>query len=309
MNEGIISTRATNIKKKGNHGIALHLALICGITALVVLCIIYPFLHGEYDGWAVPLSTMAQVFGVFGLMPALIGVLWFVYEVRKRARQKSNLPTKNRRYSFVLASVIAFSIVVVPVSLVAIATIGISIGFLILVLWLYMVLKLISKLKLLKNTESKGFNPVPLYLILIPVATLFFQLTFASFFTEFSSNKAIAQSVTLINDIEKYHARNGCYPSSLLAVWNDYTSSVVGIEGYHYEPNGEAYNLFFEQPRFLLDNIGTREFVVYNPRDEQTMISHDGWILLLTPEEIRTSQGWYAVHNAALPHWKYFWFD
>lgn len=304
-----ISTGTMNTKRRGNNGIALHLALISGITALVVLCIIYPFLPGEYDGYAVALSTMAQVLGAFGLLPALIGVLWFVYEVRKRARQKSILQTKARRYSFVLASVIAFSIVVASVALVAIATIGISIGLLVFVLWLYMVLKLIPKLKLLKNTESKGFSPVPLYLILIPVATLFFQLTFASSFTEFSRNKAMAQSVTLINDIEEYRARNGRYPSSLLAVWKDYTSSVVGIEGFHYAPNGEAYNLFFEQPRFLLDNIGAREFVVYNPRDEQTMISHDGWILLLTPEEIRASQGWYAVQNAAIPHWKYFWFD
>jgi len=304
-----INTEATNMKKRGKRGIALHLALISGIILLVILCILYPFLPGEYDGWAVPLSTIVQLFSVFGLLPALTGVLWFLYEVRKRARLKDNLPTKARRYLFGFTSVIAISIVVVSVSLAAIASIGISAGLLVFVLWLYIVSKLIPKLKLLKNTESKDFSPVPLYLILIPVATLLFQLTFASSITEFSRNRAIAQSVTLINDIEAYHARNGHYPSSLLAVWKDYTSSVVGIEGFHYEPSGEAYNLFFEQPRFLLDNIGTREFVVYNPRDEQTMISHDGWILLLTPEEIRANQGWYAVHNAAVPHWKYFWFD
>ncbi|MGI6424710.1 MAG: hypothetical protein ACOX2A_05665 [Tepidanaerobacteraceae bacterium] len=48
---------------------------------------------------------------------------------------------------------------------------------------------------------------------------------------------------------------------------------------------------------------------MYNPRDEQTMISHDGWILLLSPEEIKAHQGWYAVHDSTIPHWKYFWFD
>lgn len=81
-----ISTGTTNMKRRGNNVIASHLALISGMTALVVLCIINPFLPGEYDRYAVALSTMAQVFGAFGLLPALIGVLWFMYEVRKRAR-------------------------------------------------------------------------------------------------------------------------------------------------------------------------------------------------------------------------------
>jgi hypothetical protein len=74
-------------------------------------------------------------------------------------------------------------------------------------------------------------------------------------------------------------------------------------------PDGQAYHLFFEQPRFLFDNIGTREFVVYNKLDERFMISHASWILLMTPQELETSQGWYAVRDAPSPHWRYFWFD
>jgi hypothetical protein len=41
-----------------------------------------------------------------------------------------------------------------------------------------------------------------------------------------------------------------------------YSPSVVGIDKFHYASNDDAYNLFSEQPRFLLDNLGTREFVV-----------------------------------------------
>jgi len=122
-------------------------------------------------------------------------------------------------------------------------------------------------------------------------------------------NYAIANSAEIINDIEEYHAMHGRYPNSLQAVWKDYYPSVVGIEKFHYAPDGDAYNLFFEQPRFLFDNVGTREFVVYNKLDEHAMISHTAWILILTPEELETAQGWYAVHDAPSPHWKYFWFD
>ncbi len=287
----------------------LHLVRMGGIMALVVLCIIYPFLPGEYDSLAVALSTMAQTFGMLGLLLVPVGVLWLVYELWKRGRRKRNLPAQARRYYFALASVVASSVVAVAVSLVAFAITSLSFGFLTSALWLYIVSKLIPRLRLLKNAESENFNPVPLYLMFIPIAVLLFQLTLAAPATEFSRNYAITMSAELINDIEEYRAVHGYYPSSLLAVNEDYYPSVVGIENFHYAPNGDAFNLFFEQPRFLFDNLGTREFVVYNQLDEQVMISHTAWILILMPEELEAAQGWYAVQEASSPHWKYFWFD
>ena len=152
-------------------------------------------------------------------------------------------------------------------------------------------------------------HPAPLYLIFMPVALLLIQIALASPATEFSRNRAITNSHEFIRDIEAYRGTYGHYPVSLAAMWKDYYPDIVGIEKYHYSPFGESYNLFFEQPRFLLDNIGTREWVVYNPHDEHRMYSHTAWFLLLTPEELERSQGWYAVHDASAPHWKYFWFD
>ena len=80
------------------------------------------------------------------------------------------------------------------------------------------------------------------------------------------------------------------------------------IEAYHYEPSGDAYNLFFEQ---FSDRFGTREFVMYNPRNQQAMTSHKMDRLQLSPQELVLEQtrGHYAVHDASQPHWKYFWFD
>lgn len=290
----------------------LHLIRMVGITVLIVLCIIYPFLPGEHDGLAMTLSTMAQMFGALGLLlivPA--GVLWLAYESRKRARRKRGLGPEARGYYFALASVIASSVVAIAISFVAFATVGLSFGLLAVALSLYIVSRLIPKLKRLKNAESENFNPAPLYLVFIPLAALLLQLALAAPATAFSRNHAIAKSAELINDIEGYRARHGRYPSSLLAVWKDYSPSVIGIEKFHYAPSGDAYNLFFEQPRFLFDNIGTREFVVYNKLDEHVMISHAMDILALTPEglELEARRGHYAVHDAPRPHWKYFWFD
>jgi hypothetical protein len=125
----------------------------------------------------------------------------------------------------------------------------------------------------------------------------------------FSRNCAIAQSAELIREIEAHRASQGRYPSSLLAINQDFHTSVVGIEQYHYAANGDAYNLVFEQPRFLFHDIGAREFVVYNPLDEHVLASHVYWILIWSPEELAENQGWFAVHDAGSPHWKYFLFD
>ena len=216
---------------------------------------------------------------------------------------------KGPRYYFALVSVITASVVAAAIALIALATIGSSFGLLMLVLWLYIVSRLFPTLRLLKNAESERISPAPLYLIVIPIAALVFQVVLAAPLTEFSRNRAIANSNEFIRDIEAYYDEYDHYPVSLAAMWKDYYPDVVGVEKFHYSPYDESYNLFFEQPRFFLDNIGTREWVVYNPDDEHRMYSHTAWFLLLTSEELERSQGWYAVHNASTPHWKYFWFD
>lgn len=92
----------------------LHLVRMAGITLLIVLCLFYPFLPGEYDGLAVALSTIAQLFGTAGLLLVPIGVLWLVYEARNRAQRSRNPPQVGRGYYFAMAALIAASIVAVP---------------------------------------------------------------------------------------------------------------------------------------------------------------------------------------------------
>jgi uncharacterized membrane protein len=287
----------------------IHFVWMVGTTTLVVLCVFYPFFPGEYDGLAVTLSAMSQLLGIVGPLLVPIGAVWLVYELRKPARRKRNRPYTSRGYYFAITSLIVASIVALIVSLFAFLSMGLSFGLLTLALWFYTVSRLIPGLKPLKKAEPENINLAPAYLIFIPVAVLLIQVTFADAAIEFSRKRAIASSAELINEIERHYAEQGRYPSSLLAVNKDYKSSIVGIERYHYAPNGDAYNLFFELPALLLNNFGTREFVVYNKLDEHVIPSHVYWILIWTPEELEANQGWYAVHDASSPHWKYFWFD
>ena len=286
-----------------------HSIRIVTILVLVVLIMVYPFLPGQYDALAFCFSTVAQLLATVGLLVVPLGIVWLVYEFWKRGRINRSLPFKNRGYSFAIVSLIVSSLLAILISLVATFGIGMSLGVLTFVLWLYVVSRLLPGLKLMKKTEAESIHPAPFYLIFIPIILLLFQLTLAAPLTEFSRNRAMANSNEFIADIEAFHDEYGHYPVSLVAMWKDYYPDIVGVERYHYLPYGSSYNLLFEQPRFFLDNFGTREWVVYNPEDEQRVYSHTSWFLLLTPEELETSQGWYDVHDAGSPHWKYFWFD
>ncbi|HRN50322.1 MAG TPA: hypothetical protein PLC52_04055 [Anaerolineales bacterium] len=274
--------------------IAKPIALIFAIAAIAIVCMVYPFLTGGYDRLAVPLSTMVQVFGVVGLALVPGGLLWL-------AKPKFGFALS------VWSSAVATCIALV-LALFATLSVGNAFGILTLAAWAYTLIQLIPELKRLKHAENSGFRPVPLYLVCLPVLVLAAQLVLAGPMTQASRDRAIANASLFIEDIEQYYASHGRYPLSLQAQNRDYYPNIVGVERYIYVPQGDSYNLSFEQPRFLLDRFGTREWVVYNPRDEHRVFSHTAW-LLAPPEVVEPSQGWYAVHDSAQPHWRYFWFD
>src|SRR5688500_18302560 len=190
----------------------LHLVRIGGLIILLVLCTFYPYLLGQHDALAVPLSAMAQTIGAVGLILVPVGALWLAYELRKRTRRRKNLPSKDRGYYFALASMTACSLVAIAASFGALIVVSVSLGFLTLGLWLYIFLRLMPRLKLLKNGEAENFNRTPLYLVVVPVVVFILQITLAGPATEFSRSRAITQSAEVIGDIEHYRSTHGRYP-------------------------------------------------------------------------------------------------
>jgi hypothetical protein len=286
-----------------------YLLQIVAVTAMIVLCIFAPFLPGAYDPLAVPLSTTVQLLAAAGLLLVPIGIIWLAYELAVRASPKPSPASTHRRYYFALTTLLAATVLVTAVSLLVLGGISTALGLLLLAGWTYLIMRSIPALRRLKSDNIRHFQPLPLFVIAVPLAVLLITLLFMTGITNFSRNRAIANSQEFVSHIEQYHAEYGSYPVSLAAMWKDYYPDVVGIEKYHYAPQRDSYNLFFEQPRLLFDNIGTREWVVYNPGDDHRMYSHTAWFLLLTPAELERSQGWYAVHDAKVAHWKCFWFD
>jgi hypothetical protein len=276
-----------------------HVFGLCAVVAAVILCTVLPFLPGGYDRLALPLSLMAQLFGKAGLLLVPIGFVWLVTERRSRRPRT--------RYAFAIVALGAGSLVWALVSVGALVESRV-LGIGVLALGAFVVVTILRRVRVSRNAAIGRPSAVPLYLIVVPTAVALVQYVIAGPVTEFSRDCAIRNAAPLVADIERYRAANGRYPESLLSLWPDYKPSIVGIRAYQYEPSGDAYNVKFEQPTFIL---GTNEIVVYNPRDEHTATSHAMDLLQLSPARLALERrrGHYAVHDTRHPHWKYFWFD
>ena len=216
-----------------------HFLGIATAPAGVILCTLLPFLPGPYDPLALPFSMMARVAGFVGLLFAPIGALWMA--------SRYSRPLAGKQHACAVAALIVSSLVWAAVSLAAFALGSLSLALICLALGVYVVFRVTPRLRGLKTAPTP--TPAPaLYLLVVPVAVFLLQRAVLEPAVEFSRNRAISNSAQLIADIEQYRATRGHYPPSLLSVHKDYSPGVIGIEKFHYEPSGDAFNLLFEQP-------------------------------------------------------------
>jgi hypothetical protein len=123
---------------------------------------------------------------------------------------------------------------------------------------------------------------------------------------DWSRDRAIRQSAALIAAIESFHARRGHYPVSLQSLNRDVPTGVIGIERFHYEQKGLAFNLFFVRQHVALD---AREVVMFNPRNEHRFTSHELDILEYDGAELDLRRGDRRRTTLAHEHWISFLFD
>ena len=277
------------------------------ISALAVGCMFYPFMPGTYDRMAVTISGMAQMLGVGGLLLVPIGVLWLIYDRANVRRRVGTARQSEKHHWFGFCALGASLVVGAGVAMAALQT-GASLAIAVFIGCVYVVWRAVPAVKRLKTDGNSGFKWAPLFLIVVPSVLVVARLAFFETAVEISRHRTIAGSAQFINAIESYRATHGRYPSSLESVHHDYDPPTVGVERYRYEPYGEAYNVFFEQPTFP---IGTQEFVMYNPRDEHVMMVHNQDLLESAQEQVEGERNFHArrARDTGVPHWKYFWFD
>lgn len=274
----------------------VHVLRIAAATGLVMFLSLLPFLPGDYDPLAMPLSAMARVFGFTGLLLVPIGLLW------------AAAPGWSARLRSVLsAATLAGAVVVLgAVWLAALALGSMSLGLITLAIAVIALVRIKKRVTLLTTGAPEMTRAAALYLVMVPLAVFALDWMLIPRAVEFSRDRAMRHAGALIADIERYRTERGQYPLSILALWKDYYPDIRGVEKYHYEVQGDAYNLIFEQPAA---ELSTRELVVYNPRDEQVATSHASDLLKYSPDQLKQSRGYFTAHEASEPHWKYFQFD
>jgi hypothetical protein len=261
-------------------------------TLILILAMLLPHLPGRYDASAATLSFVIQVASYASLLLVPVGLAWIVSRHRVRLW---------RRLAFVMAGFIAFVTTVAAVAVNHLA-LGVILGLITILGIQAAYRRTQADLQRVDGARSS----FPLSLVCIPVVLVGFITVALPRAADWSRDRAIQHSAALIAEIESFHERRGHYPLSLQSLNRDVPTGVVGIERFHYEPNGEAYNLFFVRPSISLD---ASEVVMFNRRDEHRFASHELDILQFDGEPLDRRRGDRRRTILGQAHWISILFD
>lgn len=285
-----------------------HVIGLLVASAVLVLCMVLPYLPGRYDALATMLSSLAQLVGLASVLFVPLGLVWLVYELRLRSSGAGARPATDWGRVFALASLGVATLIALLIALLGAVEFAssLALGLMLFALWMAMAWRIIISQRTRRAANVRRFDPSPIYLLVVPVAVMAVRFTSLEPLSRFARERAIANSAPLIADIERHRTEQGRYPESLLAVHDDYELGIMGVPRYLYARHGEGYTLAFEIMSLI---PGTREFVAYNPRDEHALPGHDSDQLLWTAAQRAARPGHYALEDEPSPHWKRFQFD
>lgn len=270
-----------------------QLIFIFLISAFLIFCMFRPFMPGRYDQLAVPISFMVQIFSITGLSWVPLGALWLI-----SVRDESGFRKWGNRfliYALILSGLLALLVSVAPFSQNNTSFAVLFLAFVSLVLGMAY-----GKIKNSAPLDRSFHRAILIYLILIPLLVFTSRFLFMERAVQFSRDLAIRNSAGLIQKIEDYFKSHGQYPVSLQALHSDIVPGVVGIPGYFYEPNGQAYNLYFKP---FSDELDADEIVMYNKQDEHRFSAHDLDLLEYSGEALALRRGDRRRSRLSAPHW------
>lgn len=268
-----------------------HALLILFLILVLLTGMYLPYAHGDYDPFAVGLSS---IFQFAGFASALLIPVGLIAIIKNFLNNENNKPT----YPGTLAFVVLILVLLAAVLGAFISNNRFS-AIIILCTGMYLFFANRKKLLGLLNRYSAAY-----YFIIIPLIVVGARIIFLKEIKDRSTEFAIQQCGAFIRDIETYKNKNGHYPVSLLSTIEDYKPFVSGISRFHYELKGDAYNIYFHQ---FSDIPGTEEIVMYNKLDEQEMTVHNQDLLRVPYHNIL--HGHHKVADMMIPHWKIFYFD
>lgn len=262
------------------------------LISILFLGMLLPHLPGRYDASAATLSFVIQVASYASLLLAPVGLAWIVSP--RYARLWQGL-------TWVVAGLVVLVIVISAVAVNQLAM-GVILG-----IGAFTLLQPLRR-RMRADIERMGGvrHRLAACLAVVPVLLVAFMAAVLPRAAAWSRDRAIQHSAFLIAEIEAFRQRRGHYPVSLQSLNQDVPTGVIGIERFHYEPNDEAYNVFFVRPAIALD---AKEVVMFNPRNEQRFTSHELDILQYDGEQLDLRRGDRRRTSLVQPQWVSILFD
>lgn len=261
------------------------------LLAASMLGMLLPYLPGRYDGAAATLSYVIQIASFASLLLVPVGLAWMLFPRRSTVWRPVALSVAG---IIVLASTISAAAVEHLSMGLVLGAVG---GGLI---WAR------RRQTVEPDVDHDKPNRIALWLVVTPLLLVAFRLTILPRAAAWSRDRAIDHASALISDIEVFAQRRGRYPISLHSLNADFHTGVIGIDRFHYEPNGDGYNLYFVRPSTALD---AWEVVMYNPRDEHRFTSHVLDILQYDGIALDQRRGDRRRTRLSQPHWISILFD
>lgn len=248
-----------------------------------------PFMPGRFDNLSIPLSFMTQIFSFTSLILVPVGLLWWI-------KTKTTGMQELTQRRFLKTTLVTAGLISLIVSIGAFSQNHTSLAIIFLSTSFIALTRTFLKLK----NDNLKFDYLPLYLVFIPIIVALAKFQLIDRAVELSRNTAIKNSETLIQSIEDYQKKNGHYPISLQALHYDISPEVVGISQYFYEPNGNAYNIYFKQ---FSDELDVEEIVMYNKLNEHYFTAHSQDILEYTGDTLVLRRGDRRREELSTPNW------
>lgn len=264
--------------------------LSLALTAFVILLAsVAPFLSGSSSHLWYAVSQFAQTLGYTGLIFIPIALVWLIIEFRNKKGQSLNLWTNGYYFSWMALTPI---LVFLPVQLILTFVRDQPLNLWPFAIMLLMVAFLVYRIQKLKKKTEYKFNPVPLYLLVIPMIALATSQWAVEGAAAISRKAAISKTEPLIAAIEKYNAEHGDYPSDLNVLRDAYRGELPTLDSknkliYEYQKGNHSFQLRFER----LWHWNATEVVVY---------SNSG---------LPDIKGNYENHPAGHPNWWYYLAD
>lgn len=238
-------------------------SLLLLITLAIMVASVAPFFTGPGNDFSHNVSQFAQTIGYIGLPFVPFGLIWLIVEFRNKKGKKLNRWT-NGYYPAWLVLIPVFLLLFLQ-SVMSIHEARYSDIFPLAIFIATVLVFLIYRIQKLKSKTDYKFNPIPMYIVLIPLLAILNSRFLVEKAAALSREKMIAQSELLIAAIREYKTDRGDYPEKLEDLKGKYISEIpkfrmMGVRSYQYEKRNGSFQLSFEK----LWHWNATEVVVYN---------------------------------------------